>query len=50
MTYAGLESMIYAGVDKDDPRVKAALSFLLCFAAFKAVQRCLWGIKGHFDR
>lgn len=28
MTYAGLKSMIYAGVDKDDPRVKAALSFL----------------------
>jgi squalene-hopene/tetraprenyl-beta-curcumene cyclase len=28
MTYAGLKSMIYAGVDKDDPRVKAALQFL----------------------
>jgi squalene-hopene/tetraprenyl-beta-curcumene cyclase len=28
MTYAGLKSMIYAGVDKDDPRVKAALAFL----------------------
>lgn len=28
MTYAGLKSMIYAGVDKDDPRVKAAVSFL----------------------
>jgi squalene-hopene/tetraprenyl-beta-curcumene cyclase len=24
MTYAGLKSMIYAGVDQDDPRVKAA--------------------------
>ncbi len=24
MTYAGLKSMIYAGLDKDDPRVKAA--------------------------
>jgi squalene-hopene/tetraprenyl-beta-curcumene cyclase len=24
MTYAGLKSMIYAGVKKDDPRVKAA--------------------------
>lgn len=28
MTYAGLKSMIYAGVDKDDPRVKAAVDFL----------------------
>lgn len=28
MTYAGLKSMIYAGVDKDDPRVKAAMNFL----------------------
>jgi squalene-hopene/tetraprenyl-beta-curcumene cyclase len=28
MTYAGLKSMIYAGVTKDDPRVKAALAWL----------------------
>jgi squalene-hopene/tetraprenyl-beta-curcumene cyclase len=28
MSYAGLKSMIYAGVDKDDYRIKAALSFL----------------------
>jgi squalene-hopene/tetraprenyl-beta-curcumene cyclase len=28
MTYAGLKSMIYAGVDKDDPRVKAAMEFI----------------------
>ncbi|GIX00737.1 MAG: hypothetical protein KatS3mg111_4069 [Pirellulaceae bacterium] len=28
MTYAGLKSMIYAGVEKDDPRVKAAVDFL----------------------
>jgi squalene-hopene/tetraprenyl-beta-curcumene cyclase len=28
MTYAGLKSMINAGVSKDDPRVKAAMSFL----------------------
>ena len=28
MTYAGLKSMIYAGVDKDDPRVKAAVTWL----------------------
>ena len=28
MTYAGLKSMIYAGVSKDDPRVKAAIEFL----------------------
>jgi squalene-hopene/tetraprenyl-beta-curcumene cyclase len=28
MTYAGLKSMIYAGVEKDDPRVKAALTWI----------------------
>ena len=28
MTYAGLKSMIYAGVNKDDPRVKAAVGWL----------------------
>ena len=28
MTYAGLKSMIYAGVDKDDPRVKAAYEWI----------------------
>ncbi len=28
MTYAGLKSMIYAGVSKDDPRVKAAVDFI----------------------
>lgn len=28
MTYAGLKSMIYAGVDKNDPRVVAALQWL----------------------
>ena len=28
MTYAGLKSMIYAGVDKDDPRVQAAVDWL----------------------
>lgn len=28
MTYAGLKSMIYAGVDKEDYRVKAAVEFL----------------------
>jgi squalene-hopene/tetraprenyl-beta-curcumene cyclase len=28
MTYAGLKSMIYAGVNKDDPRVKAAVAWL----------------------
>ena len=28
MTYAGLKSMIYAGVDKNDPRVQAAKGFL----------------------
>lgn len=28
MTYAGLKSMIFAGVKKDDPRVKAAVTWL----------------------
>jgi squalene-hopene/tetraprenyl-beta-curcumene cyclase len=28
MTYAGLKSMLYAGVEKDDPRVVAALDFI----------------------
>jgi squalene-hopene/tetraprenyl-beta-curcumene cyclase len=28
MTYAGLKSMIYAGLTPDDPRVKAALKFI----------------------
>jgi len=28
MTYAGLKSMIYAGVDADDPRVKAAVDWV----------------------
>jgi squalene-hopene/tetraprenyl-beta-curcumene cyclase len=28
MTYAGLKSMIYAGLSKDDPRVKAAWSWI----------------------
>lgn len=28
MTYAGLKSMIYAGVDADDPRVEAALTWI----------------------
>ncbi|WP_153557748.1 prenyltransferase/squalene oxidase repeat-containing protein [Roseimaritima sediminicola] len=28
MTYAGLKSLIYAGVEKDDPRVKAAMDFI----------------------
>lgn len=28
MTYAGLKSMVYAGLTKDDPRVKAAIAWL----------------------
>ncbi len=28
MTYAGLKSMIYAGLDRDDPRVKAAMTYI----------------------
>ena len=28
MTYAGIKSMIYCGVDKDDPRVKKAYEWI----------------------
>lgn len=28
MTYAGLKSMIYAGLSQDDPRIKAAIGFI----------------------
>ncbi len=28
MTYAGLKSMIYAGLAADDPRVKAAIAYI----------------------
>jgi squalene-hopene/tetraprenyl-beta-curcumene cyclase len=28
MTYAGLKSMIYAGLERDDPRVKAAYQWI----------------------
>jgi squalene-hopene/tetraprenyl-beta-curcumene cyclase len=28
MTYAGLKSFLYAGVDKDDPRVKSAVEWI----------------------
>ncbi|HMP59856.1 MAG TPA: hypothetical protein PKD86_10920, partial [Gemmatales bacterium] len=28
MTYAGIKSLIYAGVDKNDPRVQAALGWI----------------------
>jgi squalene-hopene/tetraprenyl-beta-curcumene cyclase len=28
MTYAGLKSMIYAGLDRNDPRVKAAWTYI----------------------
>lgn len=35
MTYAGLKSMIYAGLTKDDPRVKAALAWLAKHSTFE---------------
>lgn len=35
MTYAGLKSMIYAGVEPDNPRVKAAQSWLSQFYSIK---------------
>ena len=28
MTYAGFKSMLYAGLDRDDPRVKAAVAWI----------------------
>ena len=31
MTYAGLKSMLYAGLTKDDPRVKAATTWIRKF-------------------
>lgn len=36
MTYAGLKSMIYAGLKKDDPRVKAALTWIRKFYDLKS--------------
>ncbi|MDA0282280.1 MAG: terpene cyclase/mutase family protein [Planctomycetota bacterium] len=35
MTYAGLKSMVYAGLGKDDPRVKAALNWIQKFYSVK---------------
>jgi len=35
MTYAGLKSMIFAGLDKDDPRVRAALEWLAKHYSFE---------------
>ena len=35
MTYAGLKSMIFAGVDADDPRVKAAWEWVHKFYTVK---------------
>jgi len=35
MTYAGLKSLIYAGLDRDDPRVKAALEWISRFYTLK---------------
>jgi squalene-hopene/tetraprenyl-beta-curcumene cyclase len=34
MTYAGLKSMIFAGLTADDPRVKAAIDWLRCHYTF----------------
>lgn len=46
MTYAGLKSMIYAGVSKDDPRVKAAVTFLQ--KNYSVDQNPGMGQAGHF--
>ena len=35
MTYTGLKSFLYAGVNKDDPRVKAAVSWVRAHYTFE---------------
>ncbi len=46
MTYAGLKSMIYAGVDRDDQRVKAALSWIR--KNYDVSQNPGMGASGHY--
>ena len=46
MTYAGLKSMIYAGVDKDDQRVKAAMSWIQ--KHYDLSENPGMGAEGHF--
>ena len=46
MTYAGLKSMIYAEVQKDDPRVKAALTWVANHYTVK--ENPGMGAMGHF--
>ena len=36
MTYAGLKSMIFAGVNRDDPRVQAALGWIRRYYSVRA--------------
>ena len=46
MTYAGLKSMIYAGVEKDDQRVKAAMSWIQ--KNYDLSENPGMGAEGHF--
>ncbi|MBA63170.1 MAG: hypothetical protein CMJ76_12500 [Planctomycetaceae bacterium] len=46
MTYAGLKSMIYAGVDKDDQRVQAAMSWIK--KHYDLSENPGMGAEGHF--
>jgi len=46
MTYAGLKSMVYAGVDKDDQRVKAAMSWIK--KHYNLSENPGMGAEGHF--
>ncbi len=46
MTYAGLKSMIYAGVDKDDQRVQAAMSWIK--KHYDLSENPGMGSEGHF--
>ena len=46
MTYAGLKSMIYAGLTKDDPRVKAARDW--ASKHYTLTQNPGMGLQGHY--
>ena len=46
MTYAGLKSMIYAGVDGDDQRVQAAVSWIK--KNYDLSENPGMGAEGHF--
>jgi len=39
MTYSGLKSMIYAGLTKDDPRVKGRIGWIRKTTTWKAIRQ-----------